>query len=99
MALVESFELKVYQGKSLEFEPVYTASGDGDSWLEQTRLRLPGFDSYISLNLEAFWASATEGRHREYQAAVTGLETIHKFGQQTQLKETFTAVVTISYAE
>ena len=99
MAIVSAFELKVYPGTSLEAEPAYEASGSGEDWIKHGRIRLPGFDSYINLNLEGFWRSAIEGRHRQYQDQVIGLETIHKFGNQTQLRETFTAVVSISYAE
>jgi hypothetical protein len=99
VATVQSFALTVYPGKNLEAEPAYAASGGGGDWGEYTRIRVPGFDSHISLNLETFWRTALEGGHRRYQATVTGLETIHKFGEQSQLRETFTAVVTIEYAE
>ena len=99
MEIVHSFELKVYPGRNLEAEPEYEVSGSGSAWLDHTRLRLPGFDSYVSLNLEAFWRAAIEGRHAQYQDTVTGLETIFKFGQQTQLRETYTALVSIKYAE
>ncbi len=99
MTLVQSFELKIYPGANLEAEPAYEASGDGQSWMDHAYVRLPGFDSYISLDLNEFWQTAIEGQHRQYQDSVTGLETIHKFGEQTQLRENFTAVVSINYAE
>lgn len=97
--MIKTFELKVYQGSEVRDEPDFHTAGSGEAWLDYTRLKMPGFDGSISLNLEGFWSTAIENRHQQYEASVIGLETIFKLGKQVQLKERFYATVTLVYSD
>ena len=95
--IIKSFTLKVYQGKSITEKPHFSKRGQGNDWVNYTRLRFPGFDETISLSLEDVWRRAINHNLERYQKTIEGYETIVKFGQTKQLVEVFTAVVELEY--
>ena len=95
---IESFELRLCRGPGAGGEPELSVSGSGDEWERYLRVRVPGFDGSVSIDLEGFWAAVLEQKLEAAEAEVTGYETIVKFGDTRQLREKFTAVVKISYA-
>lgn len=91
------FNLKLYQGKKPGDEPDYEATGEGEEWTNYTSLKFPGFDGSVVISLEDFWHYVLSKNLNSHQQLLEGRETIVKFGNVTQLKEYYTAIVEIEY--
>jgi len=96
-ANIKHFTLELFNGDNLEKTPVYSCQGVGEDWLNYQQIRLPGFDSTISVSLVSVWQEAIEQRKSNHTTAVTGFESIVKFSNTMQLKTPFTAKLSINY--
>ena len=83
--MIQRFELKIFDGKSIDGSPSYSANGTGEDWKNYIELKLQGFDGMILVNLYNVWREIIDNKASSYQGVVEGRETIVKYSDTMQL--------------
>ncbi len=94
---MQSFKIKIYDGKSTHSPLKWDKSGVNDEWKKFSTFYYDGNDSVVSLELDHIWNHVVSNQLPEYQTQHTSTEEIGQYPKLSYIERTFTIHITAIY--